>query len=268
MSSGGKSVWSVQDESTLRLPRILCLHGGGTNAAIFRAQLRSFSREMENSFRLVYAEAPYPSRAGPDVLLVYRDFGEFKSWLRWREDDIERSEDSVTNDIDAAIAAAVTGDDMKGASGEWVAVLGFSQGAKISASLLYRQQYYAERQEESKIYPRFRFGIIIAGSFPLVWLDKDNNAPTGLASAGALATMAFDDLDEMPMHSRLRIPTIHLHGLADPGIARHRKLRNRCFDPQSTHLIEWEGAHRLPFKSSDVAPIVKEIEDMARWTES
>lgn len=73
---------AAAEDPTLHRPRILCLHGGGTNAHIFRAQCRSLSYALAPHFRLAYAEAPFLSDPGPDVASVYADCGPFK---RWRE---------------------------------------------------------------------------------------------------------------------------------------------------------------------------------------
>jgi hypothetical protein len=56
---------NIHEEATLYLPRILCLHGGGTNAKIFRAQCRVLRAELGSKFRLCFAEAPFSSQPGP-----------------------------------------------------------------------------------------------------------------------------------------------------------------------------------------------------------
>ncbi|CAG8888046.1 unnamed protein product [Penicillium egyptiacum] len=55
-------------KNKLHLPRILCLHGGGSNAHIFKTQCRVVSRMLEPYLRFAYAEAPLDSMPGPDVL--------------------------------------------------------------------------------------------------------------------------------------------------------------------------------------------------------
>lgn len=128
-------------DPTLHHPRILCLHGGGTNARIFRAQCRGLSSHLSPYFRLVFAEAPFPSTAGPDVLPVYEAYGPFKSWLRGvHPDQPEPDPTSTWEAVDGVLAQAVFEDDAKGASGPWVGLLGFSQGAKMAASVLLRAQ--------------------------------------------------------------------------------------------------------------------------------
>ncbi|PQE09297.1 citrinin biosynthesis oxidoreductase protein [Rutstroemia sp. NJR-2017a BVV2] len=64
-------------------------------------------------------------------------------------------------------------DNETGATGDWVAVLGFSQGDRMAASLLYRQQVYKETRLVVGTTSEFRFGILLAGSAPLISLDPN-----------------------------------------------------------------------------------------------
>jgi pimeloyl-ACP methyl ester carboxylesterase len=58
---------SDEVDPTLHLPHILCLHGGGTKARIFRAQCRALTAHLQTKFRLCFADAPFLSQADPDV---------------------------------------------------------------------------------------------------------------------------------------------------------------------------------------------------------
>lgn len=133
-------------------------------------------------------------------------------------------------------------DNAKGARREWVALLGFSQGAKVAASLLYRQQ-------QCRLKTTFRFGILLAGSAPIVWLDDSLNEESVLESVATIAKQL----------SMLRIPTVHMHGLRDPGLQLHRQLREEFCQTDSTRLIEWDGDHCVPVKSKDVLLVVQQI---------
>ena len=255
---------TINDDSTLHLPRILCLHGGGTNATIFRAQCRVVEAALRPTFRLCYAQAPFPSQAGPDVLMVYREYGPFRAWLRAQpggdaKDVIERIEESL--------GKAMAEDDLKGATGEWVAVLGFSQGAKMCASLLFSQQLRAERLHEHNTRSNFRFGVIMAGRGPLVSMAPQLDTVPGLVDASRASSLnPFDDQNWPDLEDLLRIPTIHVHGLQDPGLDLHRKLLHQYFDEDTTRLIEWDGDHRIPIKSKDVGMLVQEIRSVAKET--
>lgn len=237
-----------RDQSSLNLPRILCLHGGGTNARIFRAQCRVLEAHLKSRFRLVYPNAPFPAQPGADVLSVYAEWGPFRKWIPGEKLDVQKM---CAEEIDECIQEAMYEDDMKGGTGEWVGLLGFSQGAKIGASLLYRQQqndavsdhYYGFSISE----PKWRFAVLMAGRAPIVMLE-----PSALS--------------EQYQTELLRLPTLHVHGLADPGLEHHRRLLTDACDEDSVRLAEWNGGHRIPVKTKDVASVVFQILDLARET--
>ncbi|KAL9110679.1 MAG: hypothetical protein Q9227_004856 [Pyrenula ochraceoflavens] len=254
------------EDPSLQLPRILCLHGGGTNATIFRMQCRVLERALSQSFRFLYAEAPFPAQPGPDVTSVYQKHGPFKAWLRIRPEDPEHDAFDITDQIDESINMAIAEDDMRGATGEVVGLLGFSQGAKVAASILYAQQTLRS-QRATPVWPDFRFAVLLAGRGPLVWLLPEQKMPMGLVDATHLSTLTEDPpLKEGSDQHILRVPTIHVHGLKDPGLPLHRKLLSRYCDPNSVRLIEWEGEHRVPIKSKDVNTVVRQICSTAKRT--
>ncbi|PYI02381.1 hypothetical protein BO78DRAFT_410689 [Aspergillus sclerotiicarbonarius CBS 121057] len=250
----------MTDPTTLHHPRILCLHGGGTNAHIFRLQCRVLEKRLSHSFRLVYAQAPFPSlEPGPDVASVYKDHGPFRVWLRdHRMPGVWTLRDVVAG-IDGALALAMAADDAMGATGEWVGLLGFSQGAKVAGSVLYRQQRCGGTG--------FRFAVLIAGRGPLVWLMPDLPLPRGLVDAAtpfthptpAWLTLGGDE-------HVLRLRTVHVHGLRDPGLESHRELLREYCDPGQAAVVEWEGEHRMPIRSRDVEMVVQQIRKAAGET--
>ncbi|KAH8163410.1 hypothetical protein CIB48_g4820 [Xylaria polymorpha] len=259
-----------QAPSTLHLPRILCLHGGGTNARIFRAQCRRLTASLESEFRFVFVEAPFSSTAGSDVMSVYNQWGPFKRWLRWRLDQPVLSHAQVVREIDHAMEDEMNRDDLRGATGDWVGLLGFSQGAMVAASVLYRQQFQEGTRNPSRIgAARFRFGVLFAGRAPLVWLeDTLSSKPPGLADASFATDIRGahpEQVVEFDLNVLLRIPSLHVHGLRDEGIDLHRQLLELC-DPDSRRLVELDLEHRLPLKSGDVAPVVREIRHLAKKT--
>ncbi|KAL4981534.1 serine hydrolase-domain-containing protein [Aspergillus falconensis] len=279
-------------DSTLHLPRILCLHGGGTNARIFHSQCRVLRARLSPHFRLVFADAPFPSTPGPDVVSVYEKWGPFKAWFppgsaaqragasyaaayahaQGRSGDVVRIDDDpavhdlAVRGIRMAIEDAMDRDDGLGATGDWVGVLGFSQGAKMAASLLLQQQSVNRRQKESKNWdeeeppttrPRtnvdYRFAVLLAGRAPMVSLALDEDADElDSPFTGSSYGSAFSFVFEPALH----LPTIHVHGLKDPGLSLHRDLLDHGCEYGSTRLIEWEGEHRVPIKSHDVMPVV------------
>ncbi|KAF2198500.1 hypothetical protein GQ43DRAFT_443287 [Delitschia confertaspora ATCC 74209] len=255
------------NDQTLHLPRILCLHGGGTNARIFKAQCRRLIAQLESDFRLVFAEAAFASNAGSDVLSVYSQWDPFKRWLRWRPEHPWVPPQYIIAELDRQLAEAMQQDDAHGATGTWIALLGFSQGAKVAASLLYRQQVREEVLGKHHLGSTdFQFGILLAGRAPLVSLDSEGfNLSPDLPSAAEITDSP--DLNYKQVYQRdhvLRIPTLHVHGLRDKGLHLHRQLFYDFCDPSARKLIEWDGDHRLPLKLKEVSPVAFQIRELAR----
>lgn len=167
-------------------------------------------------------------------------------------------------------------DDRAGGTGEWVGLMGFSQGAKLSASLLLEQQAreeHAKREGKSDIGTgpigipglEWKFGVLLAGRAPM------SNLNPGLLKSRALVSAAnisegFQFVKEVDEGCVLRKLTIHVHGMADAGLHLHRKLYDEYCEDGSKMLLEWEGAHRIPIKSKDVEPVVGAIYDVAEKT--
>ncbi|KAM0273156.1 hypothetical protein ACHAQH_008447 [Verticillium albo-atrum] len=238
-----------QSEQAPHLPRILCLHGGGTNARIFRTQCRAIRAQLGTFFRFVFADGPYPSKAGPDVELVYANWGPFRSWrlpgYMPKHGLVAATEDGEIAMIDQSLKNAMVEDDKAGAFGPWVGLLGFSQGANLAASLLLRQQSQVDR---GLSVTSFHFAVLLAGRAPVLWIESG---------------IAFPWEDDPATESFLRLPTIHVHGLKDVGLPMHRDLV-RCCQANTTRVVEWDGDHRVPIKSHDVAAVAVEILDVAK----
>lgn len=240
---------------------------------------------------------------GPDVLSVYADYGPFKRWLRWLPEHDHPTDDAdAVRALDGALDAAIRADDALGADGPWVGLLGFSQGAKMVASLLFRAQVLAESgggggggvgagaglssgggagsssdggggalggsggSVVSSI--RWRFAVILAGRSPIVSLvDPSVFSSPLLADPSEFGLHAPPDLMEVARGRHiLKLPTIHVHGLSDPGLPLHRDLLDSYCDPATARLVEWDGAHRLPLKATDVNPVVEQMLEVARET--
>lgn len=106
---------------------------------------------------------------------------------------------------------------------------------------------------------KWRFAVLMAGRGPLVLLDE--NLEMVQEGDWTLGVHGLRETDQV-----ITLPTIHVHGLQDPGIQFHRRLYYNCCEDGSTRLIEWEGNHRLPFKKQDVEIVVENILDVARQT--
>ncbi|CRG92019.1 hypothetical protein PISL3812_09073 [Talaromyces islandicus] len=258
----------------LHLPRILCLHGGGVNAAVFRLQCRGLCRALATSFRFVFVDAPYLSPADPAIIATFGELQPFRRWLRWQVDQPNPGADAICRAIDLALEDAMAADSALGATGPWVAVMGFSQGAKVAASLLLRQRLRVEKlpakDNDTDIDTNFKFGILLAGRAPLVALHPGLTDSLALADADELTTGAFAQVTGSTFlqgsDHLLTLPTLHVHGTRDPGLANHRRLLADYCQPGTTRLVEWDGDHRVVIRPPDVAAVVDAIVALARET--
>ncbi|KXX78379.1 Esterase LovG [Madurella mycetomatis] len=264
-------------------PRILCLHGGGTTGAIFNAQCRSLIRGLPH-FRLVFANAPFPSEPGPGVLPAYEAWGPpFFSWLFWKPGHPQLDDVAAARAIVSCLDKTKADDDARGGCGPWVALLGFSQGAKIAVSLLMDQQVQRENElvgngktndgADGSELDHYRFGVLVAGRGPLVGLSEHTWGHPALVGLGDLRGLQrFErplprNINPDSEHHDvllLRVPTIHLHGLLDEGLEWNRKLARQYCDERSTAVVEWSGPHRVPLRTEDVARLAAEVYRLAR----
>jgi hypothetical protein len=219
-------------------------------------------KRLKKTFRLVYAEGPIAGvHPGPDVTSVYKDYAPFRAWLRDNNTPGIWTSQNIADGIDASLALAMTADDTAGATGDWIGLLGFSQGAKVAASILYRQQRCGGSS--------FQFAVLLAGRGPLVWLMPELPMPLGLVDAATPSTHPAPAW--LPLDSDehiLSLPSIHVHGLKDPGLERHRDLLRDYCNPLHATLLEWDGDHRIPIKSRDVDTVVQEIHKAAQVTKT
>jgi predicted esterase len=153
--------------------------------------------------------------------------------------------------------------------------MGFSQGAKLSASLLLEQQgrEAKTRAESTETAPgltgipglNWRFGILLAGRAPLSNLNPKIMKSDALVSAGNISE-GFQFCTEVDAEAVLHKPTLHVHGMADPGLHLHRTLLDEYCEEGTKTLVKWDGAHRIPLKSVDVDRVVRAIYDIAEKT--
>ncbi|KAF4556260.1 Esterase citA-like protein [Elsinoe fawcettii] len=211
---------------------------------------------LSSTFRLVFADGPHFCGPGPDIVPVYEAYGPFRRWLRWKPGEhAEIDNEAATDEIMYCIKRAMEEDD---GTGEWVGVLGFSQGAKVAASMLYDTQCRLEKVGHAEL--NWKFAVIMQGRHPLVSFSGYSKHPA-VCEAGALSE-GWDYQGEFDR--KLSLPSVHVHGLQDYGLELHRRLMNQYCDPKSVTLVEWDGAHRLPIKTDDVSKVCQAIWKVAR----
>ncbi|KAF3349539.1 Sorting nexin mvp-1 [Verticillium dahliae VDG2] len=89
--------------------------------------------------------------------------------------------------------------------------------------------------------------------------------PPGVADASMRSTQ-FEGLPEGITGDAhvLKLPTVHVHGLRDPGLEMHRVMMKSYCEEGTTRLVEWNGGHRVPIKQADVDAVVGEILSLGR----
>lgn len=201
------------------LPHILCLHGGGTSAAIFTAQTRKVRSALGSHFCFHFADAPIEAGPGPGVLPCFRDSGPF---FRWFSDGVATEVDWSTelNTVNKSSEIQLIGQGRRTA--DIAGLIGFSQGT-ITAALLLHQARHGDPKWKG-----LRFAILFCGG-------------------------CREDLVGM-IGEKFQVPTVHLHGLDDPWLANSRILA-KCFHSNAAVVMEFDGGHHIPTKTIDIERI-------------
>lgn len=282
----------------LQLPRILCLHGMsfnirfnfvlrssfssnnnlgvGSNADVLFLQTRVLRDRLSLSFRFVFANGPFFCEAGPGMLPVYGGADPFRRWFRWSPSHRVLKPKYHIEAIRRCLEDAMAGDDESGGCGPWVGLLGFSQGARLSASILFESQ----RRQESQIKgekpggyegdldsmlwsQHWQFAVLFSGPAPLVALSPDIGdlplqSPTEL-------DLSHKELDKLDPTGKLAIdrPTLHVIGIQDEWAPSQRRLHDIYCSEESKSLLEWDGDHRIPMQSPEIEQICARMLVMA-----
>ncbi|KAI9839498.1 MAG: hypothetical protein M1819_002123 [Sarea resinae] len=221
-----------------RLPKILCLHGGGSSAAIFSIQTRKLRHALRNDFRFVFVDAPFECEAGPGVLPIFEGSGPFSEWLR--DGQSEQQEAKQLEVVQAIL------DDVLQEQGPFAGVLGFSQGARIAAGLLLREEEQRLEDERTGICRDYlHFGVFLCGTFPAI--QWSTPSPQSVSKS------------DVRRHDLVSTPTVHLHGSHDPWRMESKLLLARFFDPLHASVMDFSGGHNLPLLGSDTDKLAKLI---------
>lgn len=225
-------------EDDPRLPRILCLHGGGTSKLIFKFQARKLIRALRPHFRLVFIDAPFESGPGPGVLPVFEGAGPFYEWLTKDEKEEEQVRLTLQKKLHEDDGAPVVG------------VLGFSQGTRIAAGLLH------EQENTRGVAPSLSFGVFLNGNYPPLRQPSHSSTviPTITEFTQRESLKEWNDTHEGIIH----LPSVHVHGRQDYLLPRSRLLA-QCFDPNTATVFEFDNGHHLPVGEDDTQKIADEI---------
>ncbi|KAH8429122.1 uncharacterized protein LDX57_006792 [Aspergillus melleus] len=223
-------------------PRIACFHGGGSNSTIFSIQSAQLS-ELLSEYEFVFFDGPFERGPGPGVLPAFRNDGPFRSWFTTDPSGIEVSDGSGFGDGEEdGIERIYRLMDTKGPGGEWVGVMGFSQGTRPAGGVLLDVQT-GNRKSGRASRRNIRFGILcMGGGMPM---ESENQHPTT---------------------TLITLPTLHVHGLKDMFLPLGQHQLTTYYDPSSATLYEIDYHHAMPWVRSEVEHFAELIRKMDRET--
>ncbi|KAK3042929.1 hypothetical protein RJ639_001005, partial [Escallonia herrerae] len=200
-------------------PRVLCLHGIRTSAEIFKKMIGRWPQTLLQPLDLVFLDAPFPPQGKSDVEGIYDP--PYYEWFHSVAGGVDVVTAGIT--IHANLPREIDADFREHShfeecleylegymleDGPFDGLLGFSQGAIISAALPGMQR---ERVALTKV-PKIKFVIIISGA-------KFGGSKLGLPK---LAVNAFS--------SPVQCPSLHIIGetdfLKEEGIALLEFFKN------------------------------------------
>ncbi|KAB8236638.1 uncharacterized protein BDW43DRAFT_298210 [Aspergillus alliaceus] len=231
-----------------RLPRIACFHGGGSNASIYNVQCSQLAGLLKDDFEFVFFDGPFESGPGPGVLPAFREYKPYRSWFKQNGTEVELS-DGSGYDISGRDGVERVWKLMEaaGPGGEWVGVMGFSQGTRITGGLLLDQQRRTASGETGS-HPKLKFGVCcMGGGAPMVSEIGHQMADTGSSE-------------------KIHIPTIHVHGLKDVFLALGQRQYATYYDSNTAKLYEVDYHHAMPWYRHEVQRLVELIRELYKET--
>ncbi|XP_004152616.2 esterase OVCA2 [Cucumis sativus] len=184
-----------------RKPKILCLHGFRTSGAILRKQVQRWPTSILHQFHLHFIDGPFPSKGRSDVEGIYDP--PYFEWFGTSEDptSCENLESSLEF-IESYMAE----------HGPFDGLLGFSQGAVLSAALALLQ---ARGVALTKV-PKIKFVIVISGS---KLQSSSLAARIAYSTSIACPSLHFLSEEDFLMPSGLKL----LESFVEPSIINHSK---------------------------------------------
>ncbi|XP_052195571.1 uncharacterized protein LOC127803411 [Diospyros lotus] len=215
---------------TIKKPRVLCLHGFRTSAEILKQQLAKWPDAVLEKLDLVFVDAPCPARGRSDVEGVFDP-----PYYEWYH-----STQGYTAYYHFEECVAYLEDYMM-KNGPFDGMLGFSQGAMLSAALPGMQ---LEGVALTKV-PKIKFLLIISGA-------KFGGLRFGLPK---LAANAFS--------SPVNCPSLHMIGERDFMKQRGIELLESFQDPFVIYHPQGHTIPRLDEKSMQMMlGFIQKIEKM------
>ncbi|KKK20319.1 hypothetical protein P175DRAFT_0502603 [Aspergillus ochraceoroseus IBT 24754] len=234
------------------LPRIACFHGGGSKGDIFEVQCAFLAQILEDDFQFEFFDGPFDSPAGPGILPAFEGYGPYKTWFtKDATTGAERADgsgyDQIGRDGVERIWKMMEVRSGSGGSGDWVGVMGFSQGTRMAGGLLLDQQRREELGEPGSPI-KLKFGILCMGG----------KAPMESEIGHRVAQS----------DTVIRIPTLHVHGLKDEFLAWGRDQYDTYYHPETRTLHEINYHHAMPWVREEAEELADRIRKLYKNTQT
>eukprot|EP01018_Ginkgo_biloba_P039078 Gb_39255 [translate_table: standard] len=149
MSEMGSNEEHGKDLNNMRKLRVLCLHGFRTSASFLHKQISKWDSSITEKLDMSFLDGPFPAGGKSDIEGIFPP--PYYEWFQFNKDFTE-----YTN-LDKGLSFIV---EYMEKNGPFDGLLGFSQGAVLSAALVGFQM----KGVVLKNYPPIRFVICISGS--------------------------------------------------------------------------------------------------------
>ncbi|KAK7434904.1 hypothetical protein CaCOL14_011172 [Colletotrichum acutatum] len=220
------------------LPAILCLHGQGTNGAIFSHQSRALVKSLSDRFRFVFIDSPFTSwQPGPGVVPTYTDQ---KPYRRWHYDkaQVETGVSAEAVDAERARVRALIARHFQAEAEEEtgagiVGIMAFSHGTRVATGLCLDGEFGLS----------IKIAILISPVFP------------SLSMGGT----SMDTPQGEKVRRNLDVRLIQVHGASDPWAHGGKRLVKTHFSADLTRTVIFPGGHQVPSAAKDVASVTREV---------
>ncbi|KAI1253821.1 hypothetical protein MGN70_004216 [Eutypa lata] len=232
--------------------KFLCLHGMGTNASVYEAQLAPIRAQMDPADEFIFVEGLTECRPAEGVSNFFS--GPFYCYYnKPTVECLQAAYDLIQEIVEE--------------EGPFHGVFGFSQGGALAASLLLHHQKVAPYSPSL-----FNFAVFTCASLPFDLNTKHQEHPydtvihpkSGVVSVsdwrpgesrvepeeinGFIVPPEPGDIMLRRYHparetTRIQIPTVHIMGQADPFLPQQQALAELCDDKG---ILEHELGHQLP----------------------
>lgn len=211
-------------------PKILFLHGSGTNPLIFRIQSRNLLSLLSPHFEPVFLPGFHECAPGPGVLPFFEGA---EPYLKWLDDSSPSEEEVCWAELDRLVAEIEK-------KGPFLGVVGFSQGAKAGMELV---------RELERRGREMRFWVGVCGTVPF--------------QGGGDEVREGGWKESLGLGRAERTESFHLIGGEDPWRGESERLVG-FFGETGRRVRRFEGGHQMPLDKGVNREVVEWILGVCR----